>query len=343
MLRKPFEDPDHYHVLGRIKCAQWKLREAIEAFEYARALPRSPKDESGKADDLKYLAYTFFLLGRVDEAQALFEDVRVMYKSAENTIGLAELGIVQAEVWTMQRKLDNAEAVLKEAMDVMENLDCKLGKAHALSVYSGVKLAKRMHGDAAESIQLALRLHEGVQSAQGRADDLIRLAEILISESESLEHRDGNLIVVGLGAADVSKLSEASRNITEAMRIHGQIEDTVGVGDGWYLRALLGVKQANMKEAENAIRKALEMHEAAEIPPKQAKDYLLLGYILKHQGRRSESIQAADVAIDVFEKTGMDEERMMCLQLKKETMARLENAVTTDYEDRQVSSPSLSR
>lgn len=343
MLKKPFEDPDHYHVLGRIKCAQWKLREAVEAFEYAKTLPRSPKDESGKADDLKYLAYTFFLLGRIDEAQALFEDVRVMYKSAENTIGLAELGIVQAEVWTAQRKWDNAEAVLKEALDVMDELDCKLGKAHALSVYSGVKLAKKIYDEAVESIQLALGLHEEVQSVQGRADDLIRWADILISASESLEHRDGSMIAVESGATGKLKLSEASRNITEAMRLHGQIEDTVGVGDGWYLRALLSVKQANMGDAENAVRKAFEMHEAAEIPHKQAKDHLLLGHILRYQGRLHEGAQAADLAIGIFEEMGMDDERRTCLKLKKDSMARVETVVTADYGDRGVSSPPLFR
>lgn len=312
--RNPVKDPDHYHLLGRIKCAQWKLTEAVEILEYTRTLHRDPQDELGRGDDLKYLAYTFALLGRVDEAQRILEDVKAMYKSAENAVGLAEVNIAQAEIWVVQGKLDEAEAVAKEAVDVMEGLDCRLGKAHALYILSGVELAKGMYNDAGVCAQLALGLHKEVGSVQGQADDLARLAEILVMECEN----DDTAQSIG-SSEDVSiRLEEAAKNLNEAMSLHEGIGDTAGVGDDWYLRALLGMKQESVGDAEDAVGKALEMHRVAEVAFKQGKDYLLLGRILKTQGRRAEGIQVVNLSAGVFQKIGAEKEVQACRELTEE-------------------------
>ncbi|KAF9445563.1 TPR-like protein [Macrolepiota fuliginosa MF-IS2] len=298
-LREPFKDPDHFHLLGRIKCAQWKLTEAVETFEYTLTLSRGPKSESGRGDDLKYLAYTFALLGRVDEAQPMLEEVKALYQVAENVVGLAELAISQAEIWTVQQRLEEAEAAARDAADVMKSLGCQIGQAHALYVLGGVELAKGAYSRARENVRLALELHENIGSIQGQADDLACLTEILLTENEA-------------------KDNVASRIINAAMALHEEVGDVSGVGDDWYLRSLLGMRRDDLAVAEGAVRKALEMHRAAEVLFKQGRDYSLLARILKLQGRREEGTEAIGLAIGIFQRVGAGKEVWVCQEFRGE-------------------------
>ncbi|KAF5357878.1 hypothetical protein D9756_001226 [Leucocoprinus leucothites] len=289
-LREPFKDPDLYHVLGRIQCAQWKLTTALETFQYTRTLPRDLKDDFGRGDDLKYLAYTLALLGRLDESEAMLDDVKVLYNSAENVVGLAEVDIAKAEIWTVQGKLDEAEIAAKEAVDVMSVKDCKIGHAHALYVLGGVKLAKGLFSEAKACVQLALELHKEIGSVQGQADDLACLAEISVLETSG----DG-------GSSSGRHLKELKMHINEAKKLHTSIGDNAGSGDDWYLLALIGIRQNELLRAEEAVKTALEMHQAAEVVYKQAIDYLLLGHVLKRQRRIQEGTLVADTAITLFQ------------------------------------------
>ncbi|KXN91468.1 hypothetical protein AN958_00730, partial [Leucoagaricus sp. SymC.cos] len=310
-LRESFKDPDLFHVLGRIQCAQWKLTEAIQTFQYTRTLPRDPKDDYGRGDDLKYLAFTFLLLGRLNEAEAMLHDVKVLYNSAENVVGLAEVDITKAEIWAVQGKLDEAEVAVKEAVDVMNNRDCKIGNAYALYVLGGVQLLKGLFHEARMSVQLALELHKEIGSIQGQADDVGRLAEIALQETAG---RDARARWDGSTADDVLLDIEIEKGVAEAKALHEAIDDIAGLGDDWYLAALIAIKRQNFVRAESAVRTALEKHYTADVVYKQARDYHLLGRVLKSQGRMEEGTQATDLAMSMYEGIGVGE---ACLQFQQ--------------------------
>jgi tetratricopeptide (TPR) repeat protein len=312
-LREPFKDPDLYHVLGRIKCAQWKLTEAAETLQYARTLPRDPKDDFGRGDDLKYLAFVYALLGRVNEAEAMLDDVKVLYNSAENAVGLAEVDITKAEIWSVQGKLDEAEVVAKRAVDIMSRKDCKIGHAYALYVLGGVKLGKGLFNEARECVQQALELHTEIGCVQGPADDVALLAEICIMEVSGNETWSSGPVDGAAGALD-----DAEKNVNEAKALHTAIGDTAGVGDDWYLCALLCIRRGDLVQAEGALKTALEMHCAAEVVYKQAKDNLLLGRVLTGRGRAEEAVQAFDLTIGLFERLGARKDVLVSQQLRAE-------------------------
>ncbi|KAG6822303.1 hypothetical protein H0H92_014383, partial [Tricholoma furcatifolium] len=125
--------------------------------------------------------------------------------------------------------------------------------------------------DKAESdFKEALRLHEEIENVQGQSDDYNKLAEVFLRK--------------GL-------LQEALAIIaSQALRLHLKIGDLSGQGDDLRLQACVFLEQSRLYEAEESVRRALELHIQSRMALGQGLDLATLSSVLWQQYIRQDTI-----------------------------------------------------
>ncbi|KAG5637354.1 hypothetical protein H0H81_004866 [Sphagnurus paluster] len=302
-LRAPAENPDHLHILGRVCVAEYRFKEAIDLFRRAQALHTIMDDKGGIAEDMRYLLQIRFYEGRMWEdldeedpnvytiERCHLHPVEEAY-SSEDRDELSQADM-KCTIGTMRLQLGGLEnssiKYLPEAFSIHLEAKNMLGQASVYYAWgyqflrSGIlDLAKRYFTD-------ALGLHEQVENMQSQADDYTKIAEVFLRQGLFQDALNGIILY--------------------ALKLHVQISDVAGQGNDLYIMACVFLEQSRLDEAEDTVRKALEMHERTGVVLEQALDLATLSSILWQRyndpqemrlGIRIEAIKVLENAAKLF-------------------------------------------
>ncbi|GLB42038.1 hypothetical protein LshimejAT787_1100530 [Lyophyllum shimeji] len=266
-LRSPIENPDHLHILGRVFVAEYEFDQAVEMLSRAEGLHAQMDDAHGIAEDKRYRLQIDFFRGQLADPDLMrpdgwalrqrLSDLEDLHK--EDQLGLADtqstIGMIGHIIF-----YNNGTKHFKKALATHTELGSLLGQAfnhHQLECYY---LRWGVFEEAKANLRKALELHERTENVQGQADDYNKLAELSLRQ--------------GL-------FQEALMRIAcHALKLHTQIGDIAGQADDIYIQACVFLEQYRLEEAEDTIRRALELHWKAGFLYGQALDLATLSSIM---------------------------------------------------------------
>ena len=115
-----------------------------------------------------------------------------------------------------------------------------------------------------EKLENAHNLHVEVGNIHGQADDLNKIAEVLLL---------------------TGSLTQATIRISNALVLHSQIEDFTGQGNDLYIRSAIFLAKDHFVDADVTIRKAMKLHEIVKSKYGLARDFSILSTIIWRQSR----------------------------------------------------------
>ncbi|KAF8068749.1 hypothetical protein FPV67DRAFT_1652208 [Lyophyllum atratum] len=307
-LRSPIENPDHLHILGRVFVAEYKFEQAVEMLRRAETLHVEIGDQHGIAEDKRYLLQIDFFQGRLFGAP----DVTRMWELEDRLSGIEplhnedELGLADAHstigmirLLTPDWESPREKWYLKNALRIHTKIGNLLGQAFDHYQLGCFYLRSRSFDKAGASFMNALKLHEQTENVQGEADDYNKLAELSLRR--------------GL-------FQEALTGITcYALKLHTQIGDIAGQADDVYIQACVFLGQSRLEEAEDTIRRALDLHLKAGVVHGQALDLATLSSVLwqrcgDDEEARVEALQTLERAAQLFARCVANRELRQCRQ-----------------------------
>ncbi|RDB30870.1 hypothetical protein Hypma_005893 [Hypsizygus marmoreus] len=294
-IRAPAENPDRLHILGRVFVAEYKFQRAEQR---AMHLHEWMDDESGRADDLNYLAVIDFYRNGLTEG-ALYcrlGDVRDSTDGSTLANVMAAYGMMYLQICDFE----TAESELVSALHLHKRLENLLGQAFDLHHLGCYHIRCLRFDLAIHHFHDALALHEQIENVQGQADDHNKLAEILLRQGLYQEA----LTVI----------------VCRAMMLHTQIGDIGGQGDDMYIQACVFLEQSRLDEAEAAVRQALDLHTQADLGYRKALDLATLSSVhwekykigMKSGDDERRALDAIKEAIKLFEPCDATEELRQC-------------------------------
>lgn len=314
VIRAPTENPDHFHLLGRVFVAEYKFQQAEEVLRRAHSLHVQMKDESGIADGRHYLIIIDIFQGRVVERDGLrpisredtagfmqrISDVASLYPQ-ENLIGQADILATSGVANILISSLTDAKSDLRWACSIHADLGSTLAQAFDLYHLGCLYLRRGRLDKATSRFRNALDLHQQCENLQGQADDHNKLAEIAMRQGRMQDALTGS--------------------VCDALKLHTQIADIGGQGDDIYIQACVFLEQTRLAEAEVAIRKALELHSQAGVAYAKALDLATLNSVLWQQLQNGsdsvtglEAAEALTQAAELFHRCGAAPELNQCLK-----------------------------
>jgi hypothetical protein len=107
------------------------------------------------------------------------------------------------------------------------------------------------------------------------------------------------------------------------LALHIQIEDIPGQADDLYIQACVFLEQSRLDEAEDTIRKALEMHSQYEVLYSKGRDLATLSSMLWEKLKQSQlpgdsAINMLTEAMCIFDDNGYEGELALCLYKRHE-------------------------
>ncbi|KAG6809700.1 hypothetical protein H0H92_015123 [Tricholoma furcatifolium] len=312
----PAENPDHLHILGRVNIALYNFDAATDVLRRAETLHLQMKDERGCSEDRLYLL-------RIDHFQGQ------ILKDCNSPM--------EDNVASFSRTLDDRESKLVGPRGLSDSLLIGTIHLHTFDLHGGRYLIQNSHEnrgekgdlgsgfyhyqmgcfylrysypdslDRAESnFKQALRFHGEIENVQGQADDYNKLAEVFLRK--------------GL-------LKEAlAMIVSQSLRLHLEIGDIGGQADDLRLQACVFLEQSRLFEAEESIRRALELHIQSKMALGQGLVLATLSSVLWQQYLQqdamppvasptdtcAEALHALERAADIFASFVADTELRQC-------------------------------
>ncbi|KAG5646766.1 hypothetical protein DXG03_002452 [Asterophora parasitica] len=313
-LRSHAENPDHLHLLGRLFIAEYDFEKAKETILRSKVHHEQVGDERGTTEDMRYLLRIQFYQGRLSDDISMendggrwavdrrLDDLQRLH-DAEDRLGLADTstttGMIRHQLAFDSDALDDLTIALAAHIKLGNILGQAVDHHHI-----GCRSLRFGEFDKAEkSFRTALKLHTEADNVQGQADDHNKLAELFLRR--------------GL-------FQEALAEITcRALKLHTQIGDVGGQGDDIYIQACVFLEQSRLEEAEDMIRRALDLHSKAGLAYAQGLDLATLSSVLWQRAtgeqevissRHIESLQALDKAAEIFRRCLAFDEMSACCE-----------------------------
>jgi tetratricopeptide (TPR) repeat protein len=261
-LQEPASEGDLLFVLGRILIARSKLEQAEIIFSRALSLHEATESIWGQAYNLLFLAHVAFLRGDPKPARDLMSQAsskHYQYKLFQADFMVLRAQIPDPAIKPKERAewLETASTFFSKIGDVLEQARClHLHGVHHISL-SELTLAM-------EKLEDALKLHVEVGNIHGQADDLNKIAEVLLLKGS---------------------LTESTVRISKALVLHTQIEDFTGQGNDLYIQSAILLAKDQFVDADVTIRKAIKLHEIVKSKYGLARDFSLLSIIIWRQSR----------------------------------------------------------
>ena len=187
-LQQLVTEGDQLSVLARIMMAKFNLEQAEIILFRALSLHEATDNISGQAYDLFFLARVAFLRGDPKSARDLM--CQASSKNYQHELFQAEFMVLRAQIpdSTIKPKeraewLETASTIFSEIGNVLEQAHCL--HSHGVHHISFSELALAM-----EKLEYALKLHVEVGNIHGQADDLNRIAEVLLLKGSLTESTD---------------------------------------------------------------------------------------------------------------------------------------------------------
>ncbi len=168
--------------LGLLQARQGRLEEGLQLLERSLRLGLSLGDVRQQLWSRRVLAVTLQDHGRPEEA---LEHLRVALElspeACERSASLNELG------WTLLAldRLEEAEEVAGQALDLARELERRAGEGPALSLQAVIRLRRGDPQSALPLLERCLQLAEAMGDRQGQADTLGNLAEAWLEAGDS--------------------------------------------------------------------------------------------------------------------------------------------------------------
>ncbi|KAG6825973.1 hypothetical protein H0H92_001645 [Tricholoma furcatifolium] len=301
-LLSPAENPDHLHILARVNVALYSFDTATDLFRRAEALHLQMKDERGCAEDRLYLLQIDYFQGQLLKGcdKPMADNVVSFCKRLEqrlSSLGLRGLADPQLLIGTIRLHTVDVrggrDLIEKSNEDGGKRGDLGSGFYHYQVGCFHLRLGELPEAEA--NFIEALRFHEKTENVQGQADDYNRLA----------------LVSLRMGRPE----DALATIVLRAFRLHAQIGDISGQGDDLRIQACIFLEQARLQEAEELIRKALELHTESKMALGRGLDLATLSSVLWKQylnqrsgapstslptDRSADALDALERAADVF-------------------------------------------
>jgi tetratricopeptide (TPR) repeat protein len=317
-LSLPLENPDHYHILGRVLVAQCKYEEARQYLLKASKLHEQAHDHVGQWDDVHYICIVNYYLCPDFLLARELTDCELYYESVGDDMRNADVMATQGMVHIRTSCFDDAEVCLQDALAIHTEIGSVLGQAFDLHHLGCLHIQECQYDLAEEKLRHALLLHTQVENVQGQADDFNKLCEVQLRRQQ---------------------YNEALTGICHALALHIQIDDIPGQGDDLYIQACVFLEQLRLDEAEDTVRKAIELHSQSEGMYSEARDFATLSSILwqkqkgsKASGDPAQALEALDKAIHLFDKNNIKGELAQCNCKRQEIVEdALHTTATCDF------------
>jgi len=297
LIREPFLEADHLHILARVFVAKTDFEKAEKTFSLSKTLHQDSGDLLGRWDDWYYLAFVAFYRGNTFLAKDIATE-QLLPPPAH--LQEADMLVLNAVVFIRRGDLEHAQHLLLKADSIYSQVDCLLGQA-VCSHHAGVIHLREAEFELAmDKFAKACRIHTEIGNVQGQADDMNQICETLLLQG---------------------RLQEALTTISGALALHIQIEDFSGQGDDLYILSTIFLMQNRFSDAEKTIRQALEMHRRSESKYGEARDLARLGDIVWHmqegkksdgEGDRSDAALSVQQALALFSGMGASAESHAC-------------------------------
>ncbi|KAG6811031.1 hypothetical protein H0H92_009302 [Tricholoma furcatifolium] len=330
-LRSPAENPDHLHILGRVNVALYNFDAATDLFRRAEVLHLQMKDERGCAEDRLYLLQIDYFQGQIlkscdrpmEENVASFCQRLEEWQSLLGSRGLSDPRLLIGTIRVHTVDLHGGRNLLEKSNeDGGEKGDLGLGFYHYQMGCFHLRSGELPEAEA--NFREALRFHDGTENVQAQADDYNKLAEVSLQMGRPQEA----LAII----------------VSQALRLHVQIGDIGGQGDDLRIQACIFLEQSRLQEAEESVRRALELHTESKIALGRGLDLATLSSVLwqRHLQQSSgvvpsaslptdnsaDALHALERAADVFASFVADTELRQC-QARFRDMLRVQSNLQT--------------
>ncbi|KAI0058172.1 TPR-like protein [Artomyces pyxidatus] len=184
-------------------------------------------------------------------------------------------------VYRFQSKLDEAQEVLKQAMDCYAQVDNTLGRAYCLNELACIYRPIGKLSEAKEALEEALKLHEKNNDPLGQANDLQSLGELYLQ----------------LGDLDSAEL-----NLNSALKLHIQVDDILGQAYDLHYIGSVYKHQSQLDKAESMTKEAQMLHIKSNDLLGQGNDLSQLGQIYSLQSQYDKAKKMWDEALEIYQK-----------------------------------------
>lgn len=261
-LKQPASEGDRLFVLARILIARASLKQAEIILSRALSLHEATENISGQAYDLLFLAHVAFLRGDLKSARDFMtqsSSTNYQHKMFQAEFMMARAHIPDPTIKPKERAewLETASTIFSEIGSVLEWAHCL--HLHGVHHISLSELALAMG-----KLEDALKLHVEVGNIHGQADDLNKIAEVLLLKGS---------------------LTESTVYISKALVLHTQIEDFIGQGNDLYIQSAILLAKDQFVDADVTIRQAIKLHETVKSKYGLARDFSILSTIVWRQSR----------------------------------------------------------
>ena len=259
-LQELSTEGDQLTILARIWMARSNLEQAEIIFSRALSLHEATENITGQAYDLFFLARVAFLRGDPKSARDFMS--QASSKNYQHKLFQAELMVLRAQIPDPTIKRTERSEWMETASTFFSEIGNVLEQAHCLHFHGVHHLSFSELALALEKFEYALKLHVEVGNVHGQADDLNRIAEVLLLKGS---------------------LTESTVYISKALVLHTQIEDFNGQGNDLYIQSAILIAKGHFVDADITIRKAIKLHENVKSKYGLARDFSTLSTVVWRQ------------------------------------------------------------
>ena len=263
--------------MGRTLRAMGESRRAIEAFEEAHAIWQELGRPDLAAEVLRHVGQTHMDSGDNQGALPAFERSleigRKMGDRAQQALALAALGSLRFHLGDSFQARDN----LEEALDLARAARRRSAEAEALSLLGSVYQRLGMPHDALENYTAARDILHELGDTQKEAIALNNIGMLLIGlgayddaremleQALPLQHTPSSQAMTRVGLSRVAEETgnnqEAAVQIDEALKLQRASRDLAGEAESLRSQGLLFLKMGRQKEAEERLRKSVDIYQ----------------------------------------------------------------------------------
>jgi Tfp pilus assembly protein PilF len=225
----------------------------------------------GAKTDAEYvLAKIYHLLGDLNTALIIYNNVKTKYEESGNNLGITV--VLQAIGMILEDQGNCEEALEKynQALKIAEKLGDKSQIAYSLHLIGNIRCLQGSYEEALEYHNQSLRIKKELCDKSGIANSLGQLGNI---------HREqGNY-------------KEAVKKYNQALKIEGELGDKSGIAKTLHQLGMIHHHQGNYEEAVKKYNQALKIEEELGDKSGIAKTLHQLGMIHQDQGNYKEALE----------------------------------------------------
>jgi tetratricopeptide (TPR) repeat protein len=267
-------------LLGRTQLQLGDRQKAGKAFQEALDVYRQANNDVGKSEALRELGSWYAEEGRLNEASRCFRDALDIDSRLDDRIGVVRAKRSLASVYRRRGDLERAEEFVEEAGQDLHHIHDPMERA-LLDLEEGrIALAQGSYREAREHIVSARRVFEASNSKVQIATCNRLLANAIAAEGNYARALD---------------LLEQARRVFEAHRDMPELDELYDDLGTVYLLA------GRTDEAEEAVRKSLEIGRRMGWEHGKGRSLLLLGSISMQNGDMAQAFNYLDDARTAYE------------------------------------------